>query len=105
MLVWSRVYFYAIILTVVSTGLFASPAVKAYLRRQLDARAAKAGVVKKDGVERIPLSRTTSTDSVSRAPVLGLSADPERDVDEAISELREDIRLRVKAAKEEKKAE
>ncbi|KAI1102594.1 MBOAT family protein [Jackrogersella minutella] len=83
-LAWSRVYFYAIITTGASMVFFVSPA-KAYLRRTLDQRTHKAGV---------KMVRSASTDSLtgrSQEPVLGLSADPARDIDEAIQELKEEV--------------
>ncbi|KAK0621305.1 MBOAT, membrane-bound O-acyltransferase family-domain-containing protein [Bombardia bombarda] len=115
---WSRVYFYAIIGTAASMAFFASPA-KPYLRRALEQRAAKAGVVPVDKktattttgttastegsgstltVERPggDMRRSLSTDSVSssREPMLGLSQDPERELDEALSELRAEMESR-----------
>jgi lysophospholipid acyltransferase len=39
---WSRVYFYAIVGTILSTAFFASPA-KPWLKRKLEERAAKVG--------------------------------------------------------------
>lgn len=84
---WGRVYFYAILTTGATLAFFASPA-KAALRKKLEARTKEAGV---------RLVRSASTDSLtavgSRAqePVLGLSADPGRDIDEAIQELRGEV--------------
>ncbi|KAI1144646.1 MBOAT family protein [Hypoxylon sp. FL0543] len=84
LLAWSRVYFYAIITTGASMAFFASPA-KAQLRKALDQRTREAGV---------KMVRSVSTDSLTgkgQEPVLGLSADPGRDIDEAIRELREEV--------------
>ncbi|KAI1412979.1 MBOAT family protein [Hypoxylon sp. FL1857] len=81
---WSRVYFYAIATTGASMAFFASPA-KAHLRRMLDQRTRAAGV---------KMVRSASTDSLTgkgQEPVLGLSSDPGRDIDEAIRELREEV--------------
>ncbi|OTA97692.1 hypothetical protein M434DRAFT_391624 [Hypoxylon sp. CO27-5] len=84
LLAWSRVYFYAIVTTGASMAFFASPA-KKQLRQMLEQRTREAGV---------KMVRSASTDSLTgrgREPVLGLSADPARDIDEAIRELREEV--------------
>jgi lysophospholipid acyltransferase len=100
---WSRVYFYAIIGTAASMAFFASPA-RQYLKRTLEQRAAKAGVVpvkKEDGSGRRGRggvvqdaaevgNRNASTDS-SRAPLLGISSDPKGELDDAINEIRAEI--------------
>lgn len=71
---------------------FASPA-KAYLKRSLAERAAKAvGAAKVEGRE--GLHRVDSTDSLTGRRdeiMLGLPSDPERDMDEAIAEVRGEI--------------
>ncbi|KAI1074075.1 MBOAT family protein [Whalleya microplaca] len=105
LLVWRRVYFYAIATTAASLAFFASPA-KARLRAALEARASAGGGVR--------LPRSTSTESLSAAaaggggsrqePVLGLSADPGRDLDEAIREIREEVE-RVQAVKKKLEGE
>ncbi|KAL7627132.1 Lysophospholipid acyltransferase [Parahypoxylon ruwenzoriense] len=102
LLAWRRVYFYAIITTGASMAFFASPA-KAHLRRLLDKRTQEAGV---------RLKRSTSTESLSGArgqePVLGLSADPGRDIDEAIQEIREEVekaQAKAKLRNQEKEKE
>ncbi|KAK0646045.1 MBOAT, membrane-bound O-acyltransferase family-domain-containing protein [Cercophora newfieldiana] len=100
---WSRLYFYAVVGTVISMAFFASPA-KPALRRALEQRAAKAGVVANpektaSGTSaRHPLVRTASQDSLSREPLLGLSSDPERDVDEALSEIKAEMEARARRA-------
>ncbi|KAI1375754.1 MBOAT-domain-containing protein [Hypoxylon crocopeplum] len=84
LLAWSRVYFYAIFTTGASMALFASPA-KAYIRKTLEKRTKEAGV---------RMVRSVSSDSLSgraQEPVLGLSADPGKDIDEAIQELRTEV--------------
>ncbi|KAI0840486.1 MBOAT family protein [Hypoxylon sp. FL0890] len=84
LLAWSRVYFYAIITTGASMAFFSSPA-KAHLRKALEQRTRQAGV---------KMVRSISTDSLTgkgQEPVLGLSADPGRDIDEAIREIREEV--------------
>ncbi|ROT40163.1 membrane-bound O-acyltransferase domain-containing protein [Sodiomyces alkalinus F11] len=77
--VWSRVYFYVIIGVILSMGFFASPG-KQLLKQRLGARQKKTGV---------KLARSSSQDSISgREPVLGVAADPERELDEVLQELR-----------------
>ena len=85
LLAWSRVYFYAAIGTAVLTVFFMSPA-KGYLKKEIEKRNAKAGVVHKDG----KLSRSASSDSLaSREPVMGITSDLEREFEDAIIEIRE----------------
>ncbi|KAK3368048.1 MBOAT, membrane-bound O-acyltransferase family-domain-containing protein [Podospora didyma] len=100
---WSRVYFFAIIGTLVSMGFFASPA-KLHLRHMLEQRVAKASSTQqKTGASITPsvtdrgdvseLRRSVSTDSLRDEAVLGLglSSDPQRDLDEALSEIRAEV--------------
>lgn len=87
---WSRVYFYAIVGTAASMAFFASPA-KKYLKSKLDERAARAGVVKKDEPRKAgEMHRSASTESL-REPLLGISSDPQQELDDAINEIREEI--------------
>ncbi|KAI1384490.1 MBOAT-domain-containing protein [Hypoxylon trugodes] len=89
-LAWSRVYFYAIITTGISMAFFASPA-RAHLKKTLEKRSPTPSARAAAGGK---MSRTTSSESLSgRAgePVLGLSADPARDIDEALQELRDEV--------------
>jgi lysophospholipid acyltransferase len=79
LLVWQRVYFYAIIGTIVSMAFFASPG-KAWLIQQQ----------KKRGAPQI--KRTPSQQALS--PGLGLPNDPERDIDDALREIREEVEVR-----------
>lgn len=66
---------------------FASPG-KTFLKKKLEARQAHAGV---------KLTRTASQDSITgREPVLGLSADPQKDLDEAVDEIRAEVAARQK---------
>ncbi|KAI1354570.1 membrane-bound O-acyltransferase domain-containing protein 1 [Xylaria sp. FL0043] len=84
LLVWSRVYFYAIFTTFASLAFFASPA-KMQLRKMLEKRSHETGG---------RLSRTTSTDSLTglrQEPVLGLSDDPGKDINEAIEEIQGEV--------------
>ena len=100
---WSRVYFFAIIGTLASMGFFASPA-KLHLRRMLEQRAAKASSTQQsagapvtpgatNGSDSSQLRRSVSTDSLRDEAVLGLglSSDPQRDLDEALSEIRAEV--------------
>ncbi|KAI2471699.1 MBOAT family protein [Annulohypoxylon bovei var. microspora] len=84
MLAWGRVYFYAVLTTGASMALFTSPA-KKQLRQLLEGRTKEAGG---------KMMRSASTDSMTgrgREPVLGVSEDPGRDIDEAIREIREEV--------------
>ena len=83
-LVWARVYFYAVIGTALSTAFFASPA-KAFLIKKLNERAGTSG----------PLKRTISQESLaSKEPVLGLPAEPQKDLEEIVSEVRAEMEAR-----------
>jgi lysophospholipid acyltransferase len=74
------VNFYAVITTFATLAFFASPA-KVHLRNMLEKRSHVAGG---------RLSRTTSTDNI-KEPILGLSADPGVDINEAIQELQAEV--------------
>ncbi|KAI1189874.1 MBOAT family protein [Nemania serpens] len=78
--VWSRVNFYGVISVFASLAFFASPA-KGYLRKMLEKKSREAGG---------HLSRSTSSDNL-KEPVLGLSADPGQDIDEAIHEFQAEV--------------
>lgn len=81
-LAWSRVYFFAVIGVVAAQLFFSSPAKKA-LRGKLEQRQTRPGV---------QMTRTLSQDSfVGREPVLGVAQDPEREIDEAVQELKADL--------------
>ncbi|KAI1094608.1 MBOAT-domain-containing protein [Rostrohypoxylon terebratum] len=83
-LAWSRVYFYAVLSTGASMAFFASPA-KKQLRAVLEKRTKDVGA---------KMVRSASADSVTgpgREPVLGVSEDPGRDIDEAIQEIRVEV--------------
>lgn len=80
MTVWSRVYFYGIVVTFSSIVFFASPA-RAYLVGQLKRRS------------RPHMTRSASTDSIPPT-TLGLPNDPERDFDEAVQEIISEIESR-----------
>lgn len=84
-LVWSRVYFYAVIGTALATGFFASPA-KAFLIETLNKRSGATGT---------NLKRTESQESLaSQQPVLGLPPDPQQDLEEVVGELKAEMEAR-----------
>lgn len=84
-LVWSRVYFYTIVGTALSMVFFASPAKKG-LKKRLEDRQPKNGT---------RLTRTLSQDSISgREPVLGVAADPQREIGEAMEEFKAEVEAR-----------
>ena len=84
-LVWSRVYFYAVIGTALATAFFASPA-KAFLIKKLNERA---------GVSGPKLQRTHSQESIAaKEPVLGLPANPSEDLEEMIQEAKVELEAR-----------
>lgn len=80
-LIWSRVYFYCIIGVVASVSFLSSPA-KGILVKRLKA-------YQKPG-----LHRTDSRESLQRAPTLGVPDDPEREIDEIIKEVKQEIERR-----------
>ncbi|MCJ1406409.1 lysophospholipid acyltransferase [Ptychographa xylographoides] len=80
LVVWSRVYFYAVIGVAASMAFFESPA-KAWLVKELKTR------------NHPTLQRTTSQETIGQ-PLLGLPSDPMRDVDEAVREVREEVEAR-----------
>ncbi|MCJ1227060.1 lysophospholipid acyltransferase [Toensbergia leucococca] len=79
LLVWSRVYFYAIIGAAFSIALFESPA-KLWLNNQLSER------------NHGKLQRTASQETIG-SPVMGLPNDPGRDIDEAVKEIRHEVEV------------
>lgn len=82
LLVWSRVYLYALIWTVASMVFFASPG-KAMLKKQLESRQGKA---------KAKLVRSLSSDSLTgKEPILGISKDLEQDLNEAMEEIRGEV--------------
>ncbi|CAM1510307.1 Fc.00g006420.m01.CDS01 [Cosmosporella sp. VM-42] len=79
---WSRVYFYAFIWTVASLVFFASPG-KVTLKKWFEKRQGRASA---------KLVRSISTDSLTGGqPILGISKDPERDINEAVEEFRAEV--------------
>jgi len=98
--VWSAVYFYAVVGTAASMAFFASPGKRA-LRKALEKRAAKANGTDVGGKKDrdASLSRSTSTESLSSTrnggPVLGVSLDPQAELDEALNELKAEYESRM----------
>lgn len=81
--VWGQMYFYPVIATALSIAFFASPG-KQLLRKKLEQRQGKLGA---------KLARSTSQESLSsKEPVYGVSADPERDFDEIVDEIKSDVK-------------
>jgi len=98
---WAAVYFYAVVGVAAAAVFFATPA-KPALRKALEERAARAAA---GGGSRRPaeaLRRTASTDSMAgaagREPVLGLSPDLELEIDDMVSEIRDEVEKRRAAA-------
>ncbi len=88
--VWARVYFYALIWTVATLVFFASPG-KVALRKQLEKRQGRASA---------KLVRSISTESLTGGhPILGISTDPERDINEAIEEIRAEVQAQQRKKK------
>jgi len=85
LLVWTRVYFYAVIGTALATGFFASPA-KAFLIKKLN---------KRSGATAGKLKRTHSQESLAgREPVLGLPPDPQKELAEIVQEVKAEMEAR-----------
>lgn len=81
-LAWARVYFYAVIWTAASLLFFLSPG-KTMLKKRLEKRQGRANV---------KLIRTLSTESLTgKEPILGISKDPEQDINEAVLELMAEV--------------
>ena len=77
LLVWARVYFYAVFGAAASMAFFASPA-KPWLVKQLKRRN----------------QNVTQPNEVKEHPVLGMPSDPAGELEEAICEIREEVDLR-----------
>lgn len=98
---WISVYFYGIFGVGASLAIFATP-VKKNLKKKLEARAARAaGTTPAAKRGELGMQRNISTDSL-RDPIMGLSADPERDIDEAMQEIKEEVERRKKIIEAEK---
>lgn len=98
LLVWSRVYFYCILGTAASMAFFASPG-KSWLIHQLKIQNAATGAEKEvlkaqgHGHGRPDLGgrRTTNTSALDGYGGLGLPDDPEREVQEAVAEIKSEV--------------
>lgn len=89
---WSRLWFYAVIWTFASLAFFASPG-KVALKKRLEKRQGRASA---------RLVRSISTDSLTgREPILGISKDPEGDINEAVEEIRAEMEMRQRKTKAE----
>lgn len=96
--VWQSVYYYGIVTTLSSLVFFASPAKKIFTKK-LQARSAH--VQKKQPVP-VPdaagtgatTPTTPGTDGHDRDQALGLPADPGKDLDEAVEEIKGEIGAR-----------
>ena len=97
LLVWGRVYFYTIVGVIFSMAFFASPAKTWLINKQ---KARSAGPAKASDATKPGLKKEDSTTSVlgsdpSKYPqLLGLPEDPEKDVEEAIREVTQDLEAR-----------
>lgn len=78
LLVWSRVYYYAVIGAAAAMAFFASPA-KPWLNRRLQARN-KGAMSKRQG-------------EVRGDPLMGLPSDPAEDVQEAVREVQKEVEV------------
>ncbi|KAL8661917.1 MAG: hypothetical protein Q9202_005200 [Teloschistes flavicans] len=85
LLVWSRVYFYAVLGTAASMAFFASPA-KPWLIKRLNARNRR-----KLQQQQAPLK-----ESQIEHPLMGLPSDPGQEFDDVIKEIKEEVEVRRK---------
>ena len=86
LLVWGRMYYFGLVASLVTLGFFASPAA-GFLRSRLSD-----GQQRRDSQSSGGLKHSDSHDILSaREPMLGLSVDPEKDVSEAMAELKEQL--------------
>lgn len=104
-LVWRRVYFYAIIQVAIGLAIFASPA-KGYLIRTQKARVKKHEArveAQKIAAER-QRPQVRREESHIKGGMLGLPDDPAQDIDEIVNEVMEEMerKRRLEAAKEAK---
>ena len=76
---WARVYFYCIVGVATCLGFLASPG-KSYLQKEIKKRSSRPS-----------LARVHSQDG---APMLGLPNDPEKEVSEAIEEIKQELERR-----------
>ncbi|CAL3965957.1 unnamed protein product [Diplocarpon coronariae] len=84
LLVWARVYFYAVIGTALATAFFASPA-KAFLIKKLNRHSGNTESLK----------RAHSQESLaSKEPILGLPSEPQQDLEELVFEVKSEMQAR-----------
>ena len=82
---WTQVYNYALIWTIGTLVFFSSPG-KVMIKKRLEERT---------GNVSSRLVRSVSTESITgKEPILGISKDPERDFNEAIQELKNEVESR-----------
>ena len=94
LLVWSRVYFYAVFWAVASLAFFVSPG-KVMLKKRLE---------EKKGSASATIVRSLSTDSLNDPePILGISKDLELDVADVMEVIKAEKQARQKQAAEKKK--
>lgn len=102
LMAWRRVYFYGLVGTFTTVVFFATPA-KSLLPRALSGLGEKKSQTQSSSSvgSSHTLTHSASQDSLStRTPVLGMPLDPERELGEAMSEIRaEVVRRRQKLAK------
>lgn len=93
LLVWSRVYFYAVIGTAASMAFFASPA-KQWLIRQLNARQ-EGAKLQRQQQQRLPQKahNLLPQDQKVEDPILGggLPSDPGKELDDAVREIKAEV--------------
>lgn len=91
---WRAVYFYGVIWVVGALAFFSSPG-KAFLRQKLEQRKGRASA---------RLVRSISTESLTEMePILGISKDLEGEIQEAVEELKAEMRKKEAAKNESKK--
>lgn len=88
--VWSRVYFYAVI-GVIGCQAFLSSAGKAFLVKELKKRNPQQ---QPPGVQRMESTENVRLGSLKGGPTLGLPDDPEKEMEEIVSEVRREVEER-----------
>ncbi|KAL8971650.1 MAG: hypothetical protein Q9183_000953 [Haloplaca sp. 2 TL-2023] len=89
LLVWSRVYLYAVLGTAASMAFFASPA-KPWLMKRLNARK-KSAMAQEQQKQEFQKQAFDPQDSKSEQPLMGLPSDPGQELDNAVKEIREEV--------------
>ncbi|KAG9239400.1 MBOAT family protein-like protein [Amylocarpus encephaloides] len=90
-LVWARVYFYGAIATALATAFFSSPA-KGLLIQKLKARAGTPELHKSASQENL----------AHHEPMLGLPAEPQKDLEELVGEVKAEMEIRKRKASQGK---